>query len=591
MTTYRNPEDPAYRNPESLVRLWESRAMVYGTEHAAMDTLVNVYNGGLPPEFADYFHEDMHVHLPNLIRLGWDDMANMAGKVFPLYVDPDNERPTAKERAELQEKIGYGYNRAGRVCGGVSMKTLKKVISWWLIGTANAVYMVLPDYEKKTPFFTFRDPRSHFPPVGWSPYTQAAPVDTLFAYTLTLGEMKNRYPDKTAEIDRHFNRVMSTATVMSKVDDSTALTILEFYSKDVWVVCVADDIPLVLSESSYGDVGHPGVMPVVATGLYAPDGSKGRSIFADQVSLQAAMARMFSQKLDFYDRTLYPIIFHTPLMQNMVRIGPYAMNEYNTTTAPNPRMDVVSPAHPIDADQTMAFTLGLQRILNRNPEMMQGAGDANSAKALETLKQGITGTIRDGFWPCMLEAEPRLYSLAAQVDVNCWGNVKKRVHGSRKNNAYTVNYVPGVHLRGREDDFEVEPGLGLAGYQGTLEIIQLYGAELIPEQDAIEQGEWTRDAREMVRRLQGDKLRKLQYADLASRASNLALAPGAISEIIRRVEKNGEDMGDVIEEMEKSGRLAPPAPEPSAMQGPPGMPPTPQDLSAILPSMAAMGRG
>jgi len=96
-----------------------------------------------------------------------------------------------------------------------------------------------------------------------------------------------------------------------------------------------------------------------------------------------------------------------------------------------------------------------------------------------------------------------------------------------------------------------------------------------------------------LRRLQGDKLRKLQYADLAARAQNMALAPGAISEIIRRVEKNGEDMGEVIDEMEKAGKLTPPPPPaagPGMMPGgaPGGMPP---GMEAILPSMAALGRG
>jgi len=592
-----------YQSVGDLLLLWQERAMANGEDHRVMDTMVDVYGGNLPPEFDDYFHKKMHVHLINSIRLAWDDLANMAGKAFPIFVRADNDTPTAEDRAERQEKIGYGYNRAGRICGGVEMKTLKKVIAWWLVGCANAVYMVLPDYEKKTPFFTFRDPRTHYPPIGWSPYTQADPEDALFVYEMTFGELNDRYPDKTPELESRFKKTRSTGTATTRgANESTGFTVAEYYHRDHWITAVLEDQPLVLAESNTGDRGHPGVMPVVATGLYSPDTSKGRSIFADQVSIQAAIARMFSQKLDFYDRTLYPIIFHTPLAGKTVRVGPYAMNEYNvSTTGVPPRMDVVAPAHPIDADQTMAFALGLSKMLNRNPEMMQGAGQADSAKALEQLKAGITSTIRDGFWPPMLEAEPRLYSLAARMDVACWGNVSKRVHGERKSQAFTVNYVPGVHLRGREDDFELEPGLGLAGYQGTLEIIQLFGAELVPEQDAVEQGEWTRDARGTLRRLQGDKLRKILYADLTTKAANGVLAPGAINEILRRVERGGEDLYDVIDEMEKAGRMLvqPQAGGPLGTPGgtagataalPPGSTAAPGAMPAILPTLEALRR-
>jgi len=577
-------------NARDLLTLWQDRVMYYGEDHALMDGMVDVYNGNLPPQFSSYFHEDMNVHTINMIRLSWDDMASMAGKVFPIYVDPDNDKPTAQKRAERQEKIGYGYNRGGRIAGGVSMSLLKKVISWWLVGTANACYLVLPSYDKKTPFFTFRDPRTCFPPIGWSAYTQAAPEDCIFAYEMSLGELKARYKDHASDIEKTLQKYIIGHGGVSKADDRWNISVGEYYHKDQWFVATLTDDPVVLSQSQTGDRGHPGVMPAVPIGLYSAQDAKGRSIFADQVSIQAGMARMFSQKLDYYDRTLYPLIFHTKLAGNTVRLGPYAMNQYADTMGVPPRMDVVAPQRDVDADKTMAFAIGLSRMLNRNPEMMQGGGEANSAKAIEALKAGITSTIRDGMWPPMVEAEPRLYSLAAQMDVNIWGNMKKRARGKRKNNAFVVDYVPAVHLRGREDDFEVEPGLGLAGYQGTLEIIQLKGAELIPEQDAVEQGEWGRDARGMVQRLQADKVRKLEYAALAALAANGTLDPGALAEIRKRIEE-GDDMYDAITRLQAEGRLMiqPPAgPAGPAGPGGPGAPAPGGAGAGPLPSMQAL---
>lgn len=583
----------AIANASDLQHLWSERAQFFGAEHAVMDALVNIYFGGLPPEFDDYFDPEMHVHLINMIRLAWDDLANLSGKTFPIYVEPDNNTPTARTRAEKVEKIGYGYNRAGRIVGGISKELLQKVIAWWMVGTGNAVVMALPDYRHKTPYFTFRDPRTHYPPVGWSPFTQAAASDALFAYQLTIGEIKRRYPNLRDEVSQKLNRIVS-GRVHSARQDTDMVWVGEYYHEDCWVVATLTDPAVTLARSDSGDRGHPGVQPAVSMALYTPAGAKGRSMFADQVSIQAAMARMFSQRLDYFDRTLYPIIFHTRLAGQTIRIGPYATNEFDPTDGVPPRVDVVAPQNPVDADQSLAFAMGMSRMLNRNPEAMQGAGNADSAKALEALKSGVTSTIHDGIWPPMLEAEPRLYAKAAQMDVNLWGNVKKVAKGKRKNAAFSVNYVPAVDLRNYIHDFEVEAGLGLAGYQGTIEILQLLGAEQISEVTAIEQRSDIRDAEKELRRIQGDRIKKLIFADLAAKAQEGVLVPGALSEIGKRNDK-GEDLFTILEDLEKRGQLyvVPPSPEADPLAallgggggggpaGPGGPPLPPPSLEAI----------
>jgi hypothetical protein len=576
-------------------QLWSDRQPVYSQMIGVMDDLVGVYLGGLPPQYDKYFHEEMNVHIVNMIRLAWDDLASLAGKVFPIYVDSDNETPTAKERAEHQEQIGYGYNEAGRIVGAIDMSLLMKVYAWWMAGCAEAVAMVLPDYDKHTPFFTFRDPRHYYPPVGWSPFTQAAADDALFSYSTTIGELKRRYPDRADEVDRVLGKSYSTAgspTISS--GDSGMVQLGEYYHREQWIVQTLTDEVMILEASEEGDDGHPGVNPVVSMQLYTP-ASRGRSIFADQVSIQAAMARMFSQKLDYVDRSLYPIIFVTPLSDNLVRVGPWAINQYDMQAwQGQPRVDVIGPQNAIDFDQTQAFTMGLQRMLNRNPESFQGqapGGRADSAKALSELRSSVVDTtVREMIWPPMVQAMPQLYSKAARMDVNLWPNERKRASGRQKNQAFNTHYRAKVDLEGREDDFQIEPGVGLAGYQGTLEMIQLVGAELMDEDTAIEQGEWARDAQEMKRRIQAMRLTKLQFEDLGARA----LAPpgmpgklkaGALATIKKRVLEQGEDMFDVIADMELKGKLVEEPPPEAAMPGlsgaaglPPGMPIPPMSL-------------
>jgi hypothetical protein len=580
----------ALRTAADLQTVWQDRSMHFGVPHRTMDDLVGVYHGTLPSDYDDFFHPEMHVHVVNMIRLAWDDLATLAGKEFPLFVRPDNGTVAAKQRAEKLEQVGYGYNRAGRIAGSIHMKQLMKVLSWWLVGCANSVAMVLPDFKHKNPYFTFRDPRSHYPPTGWSPYTQAAPEDALFAYQLTIGELKQRYPESADSLNTYRRRVITTPAPGRNMEDNTLVWVGEYYHEDSWMVATLEDRAVLLTRSDSGDKGHPGVQPVVSLGLYSPDGAKGRSLFADQVSIQAAMARMFSQKLDYYDRSLYPLIFHTPLASKTIRVGPYATNEYAIEQNLNPRVDVIAPQNPVDADQTMTFAVGLSRMLNRNPESMQGQGPAESAKALRELKGAVNQTVQDHLWPAFLEGLPQLYSKAARMDVNLWGNVQKKSTGVRKNAAFTVNYTPGKDLKGREDDFELEAGLGLAGYQGTLEILQLLGAEAVSEDMALEQLEYVREPQEEKRRIQGDRTEKVMWADLQAKAANGMLQPGALARIRRKVQ-GGTDLFDAVEQEEAAGTLV--VEPPAAPAGPPGSPSPagPPGAEDIIPTLGALRGG
>ena len=588
-----------------LEAIANARQTYYGADVNAMDVMVSVYEGGIPEELADMFHEEMHVHLINMIRLAWDDLAWLAGKEFPLYVDPERQDATSKARAERIEKWGYSINAAGRQAGGITMKSLMKVLMWWLVGCANAVAMVLPDFEHQSPFFSFRDPRTHLPPIGWTPWNETKAEDALFVYQKPLSQLLIEYPDKKdelrASITRTINLGLQGDSRTSHDEGDTWLRVAEYYHEDVWRVATIDEKPVDLVASEKGDKGHPGVQPVVSMGLYSASRALGRSIFADQVSVQAAMARMFSQKLDFYDRTLYPLIFTTPLMGKTLKIGPYAVNQFDMTMGTTPKADAIGPTNAIDADQTMQFAVGMSRMLNRNPEQMQGAGDADSAKAISELRKGITDTIREGIWPSAVETLPTLYKAAAQMDINLWGRTTKESTGRRNNGEFALKYRPRTLLKGRENKIIVEPGVGLAGFQGTQELLMLLGAEAISEDSVLEQGEWVRDAQQEKRRIQGMRMEKLLWADLQARVGAPPGTPGkvkaeALSEIRERVLAQGKDLFDTIKELAMAGMLYEELPVPGdpltammagggAPGGAPAGPPLPP------PEIAALSRG
>jgi len=367
----------------------------------------------------------------------------------------------------------------------------------------------------------------------------------------------------------------------------------EYYHRDAWYIATLDlNHAVTLLASEAGDLGHPNVMPVVATGLYSPLGAKGRSIFSDQISIQAALARMFSQRLDYYDRTLYPLIFHTPLAGKTIRIGPYATNEYDTTSSNMPpRVDTVAPSHAIDADSTMQIAVQLSRMLNRNPESMQGAGQANSAKALEELKSAVNDTIRDQLWPPLIEALPNMYSIAGRMDVALWGEETKSSTGRQKNAAFRVSYQPRRDLDGRTEDWEVTAGVGLAGYQGTLEIMQLVAAEQMSSDTALEQYEFTNEPQKEKRRIQNDRMEKLMWADLAAKSEQNMLQPGVLAKLKKMVD-DGKDLFDAIDELADAKKLTMDQIQPAGspgLGGPGGPPGGPGGMPPGAPSMGPAG--
>ena len=577
-----------------LQSLFSERAFYHAEDIKTMDELVGVYNGGLPPEFDEFFHEDQHVHLLNMIRLAWDDLAALAGKTFQLYVRPDRGGDAPAKRAEKQEQIGYGYNEAGRRAGGIEMDLLMKVLMWWLVGCANAVLMVLPDYERKTPFFTFRDPRTHLPPTGWNPYSQTKLTDSLFVYQMSVAELKARYPARADEIGRKATHSVIPlgyrgAVTSSGGDDSRYVWVGEYYEENVWLTATLEDEVVTLIEST--GRGHPGVVPVIPMGLYNPDTSKGRSIFADQVSLQAAMARMFSQKLDYFDRSLYPILFTTPLAGKNIRIGPYAVNEFAIEAGVTPRLETVAPANPVDADQTMQIAMGMARMLNRNPESFQGGGEADSAKAIRELTSGVDRVVRSHIWPAAISALPTAYTAAAKMDMALWPNVSKKAKGKRKNENFLVTYRPMVDLKGREFDFEVEKPISVGGYQGQLQLMQLVQAELLSEETAFEHLEDVPNAREERLKVQNFRMEKLEWADLQAKAGQGALQPGALKKVRDIMAEKGIDLFSALAEVDQRGELLVAPVGPEVMAGGPGGAAAPGGLEQIVPTLDALRRG
>jgi hypothetical protein len=242
----------------------------------------------------------------------------------------------------------------------------------------------------------------------------------------------------------------------------------------------------------------------------------------------------------------------------------------------------------------IGMTMGFLRFLNREDPTAQGDVNANSAKALNELKSGITAFVRDILWRPHMTVGPQMLKKAMQMDVRLWGDVRKTIRGVSpikgesdvgKVRRFQFSYVPNKDIAGYEEMVEIEPGSTLGGTAGRLEMMQLVGSELMSEETAIEQGDWARDMSEEMRRIEAQRIKKLMWANLEALAAGSPMGqlnPAAIPRILKGIQEDGKEFAEMIEILQETGELMlePPAPEgaPPGM-GPEGMPP---EMAALM---------
>jgi hypothetical protein len=208
---------------------------------------------------------------------------------------------------------------------------------------------------------------------------------------------------------------------------------------------------------------------------------------------------------------------------------------------------------------------------------------------MDELKQGTEGTVQDMFWPPLLNAQPRIITKAAEMDLALWPYDEKTMDGRKKNQVVSVDYTPDALLRGNTSRFKVEPGLGLAGAQGYLQLMQLYGAEIISEEDVAEQLPGVHDSQQHLRRLAAGRLKKVLQAQMEQFAIQGLLAPGAIHKLLELIEDKGKTYPEAVRILEERGELMMPPPEPppgmegaAGPGGPPGAGPIPPELVEMM---------
>jgi hypothetical protein len=563
------------RSARHLQEVYNSRAGDNSKRHGLYAEIEDALQGRRPKRYEKLWHEDDVPIEFRSIQLAAQDLTALATKVFNVEVA---QTGTTKARAEADEKverIAYGWNEGARNLGGPAWKAIMGEIARLEVLFADMVFGFLPHFPTKTLFGAVKHPNLHFPPSGWSPLSINPLDDTLMAYSTTLGELKRRYDPhgdngKAAALDKQYGRFISLPGGRSRVpSDSTICLVGEFYGSRAWYFGTLDDRGVRLLTSEEGDPNHPGVCPWASGRQIGFD-----PLFAGQLGLEIALQKVLSQEIQATDEMLHGPVTGSPLIG-----GDLHNDRYNVlrTDIPGERIippQRLAPTSPVNTQRIVAELMSMLRIANRNPESFQGAGDANSAKAVQTLQAGIRSTVQDIIWVPIMDGLMRAYEAARQMEINLWPLEEKQVRGKRSGEYFEVSYRPITDLADYKARIRVEHDAELGGYQGSLDRQQKVTSKMMSRRTAMEKDYDTRDVGPEWSQIEIESVDALWDQVVAAQGPNLN--PDGIARWIELM-REGNSKVDAYRMASQEGAFAPPQPaEALAQQG------APDPLAALM---------
>lgn len=562
---------------QDLASVFHSRLESHSHRFSVMNEVEAAVHGRLPERYGPLFAEpekEVRIEL-RTIKTADQDLTALTAKVFPISVDPKTSAQENVKSAERVEKVAYGYNNGAALRMGPEMDAIMFQLAQHQVRFADGCLVAYPDYDKKLIFFHVVDPRNHLPPVGWSPYSPAPLDESMICYELPLGEVKRRFPGSMTQLDQVYQRSTFGPGGKRTPDDKMMVKFAMSLGTESWYASTVNgDKTVVLSQSEAGDRNHPGVCPITSFMQFGSD-----PLFTGQIGIEVALQKVMSQEIRGTEQMLTGPIFVSGMDGDINWTG---VNKLSTLGGEKPMVQRLGPTSPLNTERVLSSLVNFARIFNRNPESFQGGGDANSAKAVQTLQAGVRSTVQDILWMPFKNGFPRVYDNCMKMERNLWPNEKKTVRGKTGRSAFEIDYVPSVHLDGFDGRVKIEFGFGLGGIQQSIEAIQKNGAGMLSKRTAIEYDMGVRDVDAEMRRIESEEMGEVLTQVMAAKGELLSLS--ALAAIIKKIE-SGKTKVEAITEAEEEGLFDPPPVEDPMMAMAGGAPPPgglPPELAAMM---------
>lgn len=481
----------------------------------SMNVMAALYRGKLPAEYSKYMPSQAFHVVPNLVKNAWDNMTADVAKKPEFRVDALDETAREEKRASLIERIAYHYFDIAEPTGN----RLIKSNAWWLVGGGRSVVLVRPDYEKKEPIFSTRDPRTAFPNLRLVDGMVVQVYDIIFESEIPVKVAKELglAPESMSETDNEWGGGKEAKVKCYEIIDDMAWTV------------VSEKGMMIRDEHNLG------VTPGWVFQSFNPDEQGGLSLYQDQISMMVAVSIMMSMKIAGMDKALNPIYFAKG-HQGTIKIGPNVLNKLS----PSGDLGVINPPSMPQADRDIDQLIQFSNILNRNPEVRQGSvdnfkGAYASAKTVEELASAVDGTVAD-YWDILQDGYRRLLVCALKMDETLWPKEEKRITTNVKGSKQRDTYVPGRDIDGRYA-VNVEYGFGLGGYQGFLQNLQANQAKVRSRKKTVESMPGVSDVDQELRQIQLEDLSDAQMANIQSQAAAGQMDMKLMANLRKLVEK------------------------------------------------------
>jgi hypothetical protein len=496
-------------------------------EREELEEMVRLYEGELPDRYRKFFPKNSPEHLVQVIPLAWDDLATQIGRLPDLRGEPRDNSATELKAAGKLEKIGFSYLRNAKPSGKLFMKQL----AWWL-QLGRGVAIVTPDFDKQSPRFEIRDPRTCYPGVKEMVNNTIIELeDLIFKYELDIEEARLRGLAHPPQFNDEGKDERAHTTVK----------IIEYIDSDKW--CIVSE------DGQYKEAYHNlGVVPGHVFDSFTPNRKAGRSRFRDQVTLAVSISRLISAKMAFADKLTSTTLW-TRNFEGVLEMG----GDTIIKLGPQGELGQIGPTQLLQVDQDIQMLNQFSRVLNRNPEVRQGEiaakGTYTSAKTLEQLSDAID-TVVGADWDVIGPGMEKLFAIAFEMDVKLWGNVEKTVTGNLHGKRFFDSYLPSKDIGDRRD-IRVDYGFGVGGYQGFLMHLQAGDAGYMSNRRVMESMPGVSDVDEEMRTIELESLDEAAKAAILAQAAQGALDLRMIADIKNLVAKKGVPILEAVQKLQE----------------------------------------
>lgn len=571
---WRLPDHPQSHRDISAV--FAERSTTRDAEIALMNEVQGAIDGVMPATYAGLFtSKDVPIRLQTT-RSAYDSLRRYLAEVPILpHADPLGKRDSnqARAKAELVEKVCFGYHNGAGVLGGPSFDATSSRLADYQVAFYDGVMVVCYDLARKVVYLVEKDPRCHYPPRGWVPWSQTPLDGTLLVEEMSLGEVKKRYaydsygdtiPDVMGRLNNAYAKKFGWGDNQT-ANDAVMVKVGYYRSRDAWMCVCLGDTDVVLVESQTGDAHHPGVCGVVS--FKQP----GVPLLLGQVGIEAALTKVINQQIQNTERINKAPITGPPLLGNTLRWGEYNViaPKVGSSNVPVQRH---APDSPNNLTQVMGTFLGLADKFNYNPESNQGQGPANSGKAIQQLQAGPKSLVQTTLFNPYKTAFPRAYDDAMEIELNLWPNERKTATGTKGRQAFEVEYTPSALLQDYKGYVRIEdarPG----GYNAFIEATQKKDAQLMSAQTVMEQDPDVRDVEEERRRMALERNEDFVRAGFEALGSKDPLMAIKVAVAVNQLISSGKSEAEARQMVVEQGLLEPPPETEMALpELPPGLP-------------------